>query len=160
MTKNKVTKVVSRKNIFFMLVSVFVLSVSSLHAESIYDAPKRINYSTLPKEAQMFLDTYFKDYTYLYAYEDNIYRVQFKGNTTVFFDLAGNWFGVSGYGDAIPTGFIDTKILKSVSDNYPDSKISRISKSKKKTEVKLVNGNRITMDTNGNILKVKLNKKQ
>lgn len=122
------------------------------------DVEEVISYENLPAAAKTFLSTYFvgdevvkvtKDTDYAGAE----YEVTFKSGTEVEFDAAGDWVDVDpAFGLPVPSGIVPMQIQTYVSDNYPTTYISEISKGNPAWEIELSSGVEIQFDSNFNVL--------
>lgn len=120
-------------NIFTAIVFFTVMAVS---------AQKRIEPSELPTGATEFLRQYFPNAVIEIAKKDaehgeKGYEVILTDGTEIEFWKDGKWREVDGHDKAIPTAFIDAKIVEYVSKNYPDNKITHIDYGHKDVDVDL-----------------------
>lgn len=122
-----------------------------------------ISYNKLPEKARNFIETYFSDYYVFKVTFNTSYSVVFKGGSSVNFTSRGEWTSIIGNGNEIPLNIvekiaedniIEKDVLKTIKEKYESINIYRIIKRKNKYEM-LINNNIITIDIEGNILKIK-----
>ena len=122
-----------------------------------------ISYNKLPEKARNFIETYFSDYYVFKVTFNTSYSVVFKGGSSVNFTSRGEWSSIIGNGNEIPLNIvekiaedniIEKDVLKTIKEKYESINIYRIIKRKNKYEM-LINNNIITIDIEGNILKIK-----
>ena len=122
-----------------------------------------ISYNKLPEKARNFIETYFSDYYVFKVILNSSYSVVFKGGSSVNFTTRGEWTSIIGNGNEIPLNIvekiaedniIEKDVLKTIKEKYESINIYRIIKRKNKYEM-LINNNIITIDIEGNILKIK-----
>ena len=118
---------------------------------------------SLPQKARNFIETYFSDYYVFKVTFNTSYSVVFKGGSSVNFTSRGEWTSIIGNGNEIPLNIvekiaedniIEKDVLKTIKEKYESINIYRIIKRKNKYEM-LINNNIITIDIEGNILKIK-----
>ena len=118
---------------------------------------------SLPEKARNFIETYFSDYYVFKVILNSSYSVVFKGGSSVNFTTRGEWTSIIGNGNEIPLNIvekiaedniIEKDVLKTIKEKYESINIYRIIKRKNKYEM-LINNNIITIDIEGNILKIK-----
>lgn len=118
---------------------------------------------SLPEKARNFIETYFSDYYVFKVTFNTSYSVVFKGGSSVNFTSRGEWTSIIGNGNEIPLNIvekiaedniIEKDVLKTIKEKYESINIYRIIKRKNKYEM-LINNNIITIDIEGNILKIK-----
>ncbi|MGM5630313.1 PepSY-like domain-containing protein [Apibacter raozihei] len=118
-----------------------------------------ITSNELPQKAQSFLKSYFSNQTVGYIVKDIEtrsvdYDVHFANGMEIEFDAEGNWKEVDGEYQALPTGFIPSKIINYVTKQYPGTTISKIEKNPFKYEVKLSNGLELDFNTAGDFVRI------
>ena len=122
-----------------------------------------ISYNKLPEKARNFIETYFSDYYLFKVTFNSSYSAVFKGGSSINFNTKGEWTSIIGNGNEIPLNIvekiaedniIEKDVLKTIKEKYESINIYRIIKRKNKYEM-LINNNIITIDIEGNILKIK-----
>ena len=122
-----------------------------------------ISSKKLPEKARNFIETYFFDYYIFKVTFNTSYSVIFKGGSSVNFTSKGEWGSIIGNGNEIPLSIvekfeedniIEKEVFKTIKEKYESLNIYRIIKRKNKYEI-LINNNIITIDIEGNILKIK-----
>ncbi|MEI0476673.1 PepSY-like domain-containing protein [Brachyspira pulli] len=118
---------------------------------------------SLPQKARNFIETYFSDYYLFKVTFNSSYSAVFKGGSSINFNTKGEWTSIIGNGNEIPLNIvekiaedniIEKDVLKTIKEKYESINIYRIIKRKNKYEM-LINNNIITIDIEGNILKIK-----
>ncbi len=82
------------------------------------------------------------------------YEVYLSDGSKVEFDKNGNWKEIDGHGKAIPTKFLDAKIVKYVKQKFPQTEILKIEKDRRNYEVKLSNGLELEFNLQGEFLRI------
>ncbi len=122
-----------------------------------------LSYNKLPEKARNFIETYFSDYYLFKVTFNSSYSAVFKGGSSINFNTKGEWTSIIGNGNEIPLNIvekfaedniIEKDVLKTIKEKYESINIYRIIKRKNKYEM-LINNNIITIDIEGNILKIK-----
>lgn len=108
------------------------------------NAQKKIDVSELPKPAQEFLKTHFKNSEIDIVKKDaehgeKGFEVKFKDGTEVEFWKDGSYREVDGDGKPIPTAFIPQSVKDYVAKHYPNEKITHIDYGHKDLDVDLTN---------------------
>ena len=148
---------------FYFLISILYIVSSSF---IFFDDERNIQfvpYTSLPNNIQEFVNTYFNEYEVYSAAVSTHYMVIFKGGSSINFNRKGEWTSIIGNGNEIPLNIveklaedniIEKDVLKTIKEKYESINIYRIIKRKNKYEM-LINNNIITIDIEGNILKIK-----
>jgi hypothetical protein len=105
-------------------------------------AQKKIEISELPAPALSFIEKYFPGVPVTKAKKDaehgeKGYEVILSNGFELEFWKDGSYREVDGNDTAIPTGFIDQKIVKYVAEHYPKRKITHIDYGHKDVDVDL-----------------------
>lgn len=140
------------KKLTSILVCLFVLCVSTLHA----DNEKPIQVSQLPKAAQQFIKQHFADRKVALAkaetgFVSKSYEVIFTDGDHIDFDNKGNWEEIDCKSSSVPTAVIPTQIIKYISENYPDTTVKKLEKGNREYEVKLSNRIELSFDLKFNL---------
>ncbi|MDM1073467.1 PepSY-like domain-containing protein [Empedobacter brevis] len=120
---------------------------------------KPIKYNQVPKTGQQFINKHFgaKQVGSVLLDDDFFskeYKVYLLNGTKVEFDGDGSWKEIDGNRNAIPTGFIPTKVSTYVEKSFPNTKIVKIERDRNEIEVKLTNGLEVKFDKSGNFKKI------
>lgn len=112
---------------------------------------KPITIDNLPKAAQEFLATYFKDLTVAYAVEESKYfgseyEVTYTDRTEVEFRADGQWSAVDRKYSAVPAAIVPQQIADYVARNFPGTFLVGIEHTCREWEVKLNNTIELTFD--------------
>lgn len=112
---------------------------------------KPITIDNLPKAAQEFLATYFKDLTVAYAVEESKYfgseyEVTYTDRTEVEFRADGQWSAVDRKYSAVPSAVVPAQIADYVARNFPGTFLVGIEHTCREWEVKLNNTIELTFD--------------
>ncbi|MDO4229906.1 MAG: PepSY-like domain-containing protein [Capnocytophaga sp.] len=147
------------KKLISTSIVVFLMAIMNVSCSSKND-DVTINQSELSTDSNTFLATYFKGIEISRIEKDvnsvnEYYEVYLANGTQVDFTQAGEWTDVDGNGKAIPTGFILSNIIETVSSKYPNIAIEGIQKVSEGFEVDLLNGVELLFDKGGNYLRVK-----
>lgn len=131
----------------FLLLAVFsILSSSALFADMVIDT------SSLPKEANTFIKTYFPSTSIMYAERDyDKFEVYLSDGTEIEFIPTGEWKEIKSY-NSIPTGFIPANVLSVYKQAFPNASIIQIEKKFNVFEIKLNNMMELYIDINGQLL--------
>lgn len=121
-------------------------------------AQKRIEISELPKPALDFIEKHFPGIPVVKVKKDaehgeKGYEVILGNGTELEFWKDGSYREVDGRGKAIPTAFIDPKIVDYVAKNYPDRKITHIDYGHKDVDVDLTGKLDLEFTKDGKFLK-------
>lgn len=121
-------------------------------------AQKRIEITDLPKPALDFIEKHFHGISVDKVKKDaehgeKGYEVVLGDGTELEFWKDGSYREVDGRGKAIPTAFIDPKIVDYVAKNYPDRKITHIDYGHKDVDVDLTGKLDLEFTKDGKFLK-------
>ena len=120
---------------------------------------KPITIDNLPKAAQEFLATYFKDLTVAYAVEESKYfgseyEVTYTDRTEVEFRADGQWSAVDRKYSAVPAAIVPAQIADYVKKNFAGESIRKIDRNKYTWEVELSNGLEIKFDRKFQVVEI------
>ncbi|RZJ73668.1 PepSY-like domain-containing protein [Flavobacterium sp.] len=141
------------KNAIFSLILVFATTFASAQ-------DSKLKVTDLPKEAQNFLEKYFKgEKIEKVKKEAQIgekgYEVKLANGTEIEFTNSGHWREVDGNDGAIPTGYILPAITDYIAKNYPAQKITHIDIGHKEIDVDLSNNTDLNFTQDGKFIKAK-----
>ena len=114
---------------------------------------------SLPKKAQLFIDSNFKNSKITYVKDERdflerSYEVLFADGTKVEFDRNGEWKEVDCRRSSVPTAIVPAKILNYVNNSYPGVKVIQIERDRIDYEVKLSNNLELTFNKKFNIIDI------
>ena len=146
------------------LALVLVLGASSVaNAERV---PTPVD--KMPSQVQTFLNDYYPGATVAKSWskmmrpttEPMWYRVNLDNGTKLWFDLTGNWYQVSAKKSTVgaPIDLLPNIARKTLTEQYPNAKITSIKFQKDQYKLKLSDGTKLTFDKDY-ALKVKKDKK-
>lgn len=122
-----------------------------------------ITLGELPKSAQVFIGTNFKEQTVSYIIKDKDivgvdYEVILSKGTKIEFDSKGNWKEIDGNDRAISNSVLPKTIASYISKNYKNQQVEKIEKDtdfyKKGYKVALLNDLELKFDKNGKFLRI------
>ena len=122
------------------------------------NAQKKIETSELPKPANFFLETYFKNEPIDVVKKDaehgeNGYEVKLKNGTEIEFFKDGKIREVDGGDKPIPTDFIPMSIVEYAAKHYPNEKITHVDYGHKNIDVDLTHKIDLEFKRDGSFLK-------
>ncbi len=131
-----------------MLVALLSICTLSASAATLTSDDKPIQYSQLPKAAQLFVKKHFADRKVAVTKMDKDlfdrdYTVIFSTGEKIEFDGNGKWTDISNPNSAVVAKFVPAPITKYVNANFKNASITEIERDKKGYEVKLNNGREI-----------------
>lgn len=143
------------KKIIIIALAVFTLGIITAKA----DNDRLIAKENLPKKAQQFIDSNFKNSKITYVKDESYfleksYEVLFADGTKVEFNRKGEWKEIDCRRSSIPTTIVPAKILEYVNSNYQDVRILQIERDRVDYEIKLSNQLEITFDKKFNIIDI------
>ena len=143
------------KKIIIIALAVFSLGILTANADNDRLTVKE----NLPKKAQLFIDSNFKNAKITYVKDERdflerSYEVLFADGTKVEFNRNGEWKEVDCRRSAVPTAIVPAKILNYVNSNYPGVKILQIERDKVDYELKLSNSLELTFNKKFNIIDI------
>lgn len=143
------------KKIIIVALAVFSLGILTANADNDRLTVKE----NLPKKAQLFIDSNFKNAKITYVKDERdflerSYEVLFADGTKVEFNRNGEWKEVDCRRSAVPTAIVPAKILNYVNSNYPGVKILQIERDKIDYELKLSNSLELTFNKKFNIIDI------
>jgi hypothetical protein len=143
------------KKIIVIALAVFSFGIITANADNDRLTVKE----NLPKKAQLFIDTHFKNSKITYVkderdYLERSYEVLFADGVKVEFNRNGEWKEVDCRRSSVPTAIVPAQITKYVNDNYPDAKILQIERDKVDYELQLSNRLELTFNKKGNIIDI------
>lgn len=143
------------KKIIIVALAVFSLGILTANADNDRLTVKE----NLPKKAQLFIDSNFKNAKITYVKDERdflerSYEVLFADGTKVEFNRNGEWKEVDCRRSAVPTAIVPAKILNYVNSNYPGVKILQIERDKVDYELKLSNSLELTFNKKFNIIDI------
>ncbi|WP_292010301.1 PepSY-like domain-containing protein [Chryseobacterium sp.] len=127
------------------------------------DNDRTIRPDQLPATTKTFLNTYFENESIARVeknvpaeYDGTVYEVDMTNGYEADFSEDGTWLSVSQENDygSIPTGFIDTKIIQYISQNYPNVNVNSIDKEPSHIEVELTNNIDLIFNLNGDFVSI------
>ena len=128
------------------LASLFIAlcAVVALHAEK-----QDITFGELPKNAKIFVFTYFKDIPFERVYIERRasltqYEVWLKGGIELQFDRVGMCTEIDSRYSAIPDEVLPKKIVQTVKKHFPHNFISKYENNGRMYDIKLDNGVSLT----------------
>ncbi len=142
------------KKILFAIALIMTGFVSA-HAD---DRERAITVEQLPKAAQEFLATHFKNLTVAYVVEETKqtgpeYEVTYTDRTDVEFRTNGEWSTVERKYSAVPATIIPKQIAEFVAkNNYPNQYIRKIDRGLYSWEIELSGGLEIKFDKQFNVI--------
>lgn len=118
-----------------------------------------INADQLPKEAQKFISTYWKDSKITQAKMDKdgfetSYEVYLDNMTKIEFNKHGEWKEIKSPKVSIPDGIILKSIVDYVATNYKNSRIVKIKREHHHFEVELDNDVELKFDKKGKFKRI------
>ena len=125
--------------------------VFSLVTNAKADNYQPINRNQLPEKAQVFLSEYFPN-TKISLVRREIdltelsYDVIFTNGSKVEFNFRGYWTEVDCINHPLPTGIVPASIEKTVQEQFPKTKITKIEVDRHGYEVKLNNQRELTFN--------------
>ena len=143
------------KKIIIIALAVFSLGILTANA----DNDRLIVKESLPKKAQLFIDSNFKNSKITYVKDERdflerSYEVLFADGTKVEFDRNGEWKEVDCRRSSVPTAIVPAKILNYVNNSYPGVKVIQIERDRIDYEVKLSNNLELTFNKKFNIIDI------
>lgn len=143
------------KKIIIIALAVFTLGIITAKA----DNDRLIAKENLPKKAQQFIDSNFKNSKITYVKDESYfleksYEVLFADGTKVEFNRKGEWKEIDCRHSSIPATIVPAKILEYVNSNYQDVRILQIERDRVDYEIKLSNQLEITFDKKFNIIDI------
>ncbi len=143
------------KKIIIIALAVFSLGILTANA----DNDRLIVKENLPKKAQLFIDSNFKNSKITYVKDERdflerSYEVLFADGTKVEFDRNGEWKEVDCRRSSVPTAIVPAKILNYVNNSYPGVKVIQIERDRIDYEVKLSNNLELTFNKKFNIIDI------
>ena len=144
------------------LALVVILGTATVNAERV---PMPVD--KMPAQVQTFLNDYYPGATVAKSWakmmrpttEPMWYRVNLDNGTKLWFDLTGNWYQVNAKKSSVaaPIDLLPNIARKTLTDQYPNAKITSIKFKKDQYKIKLSDGTKLTFDKDY-ALKVKKNK--
>lgn len=121
-----------------------LLAITSLHAEE-----QPITFGELPKNAKIFVLTYFKDIKFKEVYIERRasltqYEVKLEGGIDLQFDRMGLCTEITCKNGEIPDIVIPKRILTTIQKNFPDSYIRKYENNGRMYEIVLDDGTQLT----------------
>lgn len=115
------------------------------------DNDKPIQVSRLPQPAQTFIDRYFSGGKLLIAKKETefmktTYEVLFSNGDRIEFDRRGDWQTIDCKFSSLPEEAVPAPIVEYLRTHYPEARILKIEKERRKYEVKLSNRLELTFD--------------
>ena len=133
------------------LALVVALGTATVKAERV-DMPVE----KMPAQVQTFLNDYYPGAAVAKSWakmmrpttEPMWYRVNLDNGTKLWFDLTGNWYQVSAKKATVPASIdlLPNIARKTLSEQYPNAKITSIKFKKDQYKVKLSDGTKLTFD--------------
>ncbi len=128
------------KKLLFVLVCLFAVQLTVKA-----DDDKPVEVSQLPQKSQQFLQQNFPTAKIALAkveteFLNKKYDVIFTDGNKVEFDKSGNWTEVNCKYSEVPVAVVPSAIREHVKGNYPDARILKIERDRKRFEIKLSNG--------------------
>ncbi|MDR1654089.1 MAG: PepSY-like domain-containing protein [Prevotellaceae bacterium] len=138
------------------LKKILIAAFVAVSASAMADNDRIITFEQLPKAAQEFLNQHFAGVKISYAVQDDDrdYEVYLENGIAVDFYPDGEWDSVDGHRQAIPTTFINPKIVDYVKTKYPGTQIVEIDRNRRKFEVQLSNGLELDFGRDGTFWRV------
>jgi len=136
-----------------------LLCLVALHAVMRADNERPISITQLPAPAQQLIKKYFSGQKVaLTKVEKSIldtgYDVIFTNGTKVEFDRHGNWTEIRCKGTSVPAALVPAAISRYIRSHYPDARIVKIEKERRKYDVELSNGVEVTFDTRFRVIDI------
>lgn len=154
------------KKLFKVLSLALVLALGTSVAANAERVETPVN--KMPAQVQTFLNDYYPGVNVAKSWEKMMrpttqpmwYRVNLDNGTKLWFDLTGNWYQVSAKKSNMgaPIDLLPNIARKTISEKYPNAKITSIKFQKDQYKVKLSDGTKLTFDKDY-ALKVKKSKK-
>ena len=143
------------KKIIIIALAVFSLGIITAKA----DNDRLIAKENLPKKAQQFIDSNFKNSKITYVKDESYfleksYEVLFADGTKVEFNRKGEWKEIDCRRSSIPATIVPAKILEYVNSNYQDVRLLQSERDRVDYEIKLSNQLEITFDKKFNIIDI------
>ena len=140
-----------------IIIALAVFSLGIITAK--VDNDRLIAKENLPKKAQQFIDSNFKNSKITYVKDESYfleksYEVLFADGTKVEFNRKGEWKEIDCRHSSIPATIVPAKILEYVNSNYQDVRILQIERDRVDYEIKLSNQLEITFDKKFNIIDI------
>lgn len=140
-----------------IIIALAVFSLGIITAKA--DNDRLIAKENLPKKAQQFIDSNFKNSKITYVKDESYfleksYEVLFADGTKVEFNRKGEWKEIDCRHSSIPATIVPAKILEYVNSNYQDVRILQIERDRVDYEIKLSNQLEITFDKKFNIIDI------
>ena len=125
-----------------IIIALAVFSLGIITAKA--DNDRLIAKENLPKKAQQFIDSNFKNSKITYVKDESYfleksYEVLFADGTKVEFNRKGEWKEIDCRHSSIPATIVPAKILEYVNSNYQDVRILQIERDRVDYEIKLSN---------------------
>lgn len=120
------------------------------------DRPIEVN--ALPKEAQTFISTHFKDAKVAFATIDKelistTYEVKFANGDQVEFDSNGKWTEVECKATSVPAAIIPAKVATFVTQKHAEAKILKVEHDRLGYDLKITGGWELKFDNKGNFVR-------
>ncbi|RZJ67776.1 MAG: hypothetical protein EOO50_04160 [Flavobacterium sp.] len=134
---------------------IFLLGATFTQAQD-----SKMKVTDLPKEAQNFLEKYFKDAKVEKVKKESQigekgYEVELANGIEIEFTNSGQWREIDGNDNAIPTGYILPAIVDYVKAKYPQQKITHIDIGHKDIDVDISNNTDLNFTQDGKFIKAK-----
>ncbi len=141
---------------FFMAAALLLLGTQAAHADGREEA---ISFERLPKAAQEFLTTHFKDLTLAYVVADHKimtveYEATYTDRTEVDFRADGSWESVERKYSPVPASIVPKPIADFVAKNelFRGQFIKEIERNPYTWEIELSGGLEIKFDSRFNVI--------
>jgi hypothetical protein len=145
-----------RARMFFMAAALLLLGTQAAHADGREEA---ISFKRLPKAAQEFLTTHFKDLTLAYVVADHKimtveYEATYTDRTEVDFRADGSWESVERKYAPVPASIVPKQIAEFVAKNelFRGQFIKEIERNPYTWEIELSGGLEIKFDSRFNVI--------
>lgn len=139
-----------------IILSAIVLCTLQLSASA---EDKPIEVSALPKQAQTFVSTHFKDSKVALATIDKeligstTYEVKFINGNQVEFDANGKWTDVECKATSVPSTIIPEKIATFVNQKHSEAKILKIERDRLGYDLEITGGVELKFDNKGTFVR-------
>lgn len=123
------------------------------------NAQDKVKVSSLPKEANTFLGTYFKGQAIqdIFKVKDEKkykYQATLQNGTEIEFTDRGRWKEVDGNKNTIPFDFLNEASVSYIKTNYPKQKVIEIEKGPRFIFVELDNNLKLQFEAEGKFYKI------
>lgn len=140
------------KRIAIFLVALF--GFVALHAEKL-----PITFGELPKNAKIFVFTYFKDVPFKEVYIERRasltqYEIRLSGGIDIQFDRTGLCTEITCKNGEVPDIVVPKRILDTIDEHFPDNYICKYENNGRIYEVKLNNGCVLTFSRSQRLLDI------